>query len=153
MFGFLHKEMETTGSADRFPVRIKKFRKAKKSFPMLQHYFWWLIHNCVTHFLIGIIPIKPFFQFHDWTSVKLNAGESALSTPLDDLEACKSQVDKIIEKLQEISSNQDADCITEALALAETLRIDIRYHRNSNNPARRMRTAFRLIFKEIFKEK
>jgi hypothetical protein len=72
MFGFLFREMEMTGSGDRFPKRIEKFRKAEKRFPILQHYFWWFVHNCVTHPLIGLIPVKPFFQFHDWTSVKLN---------------------------------------------------------------------------------
>lgn len=41
--------------------------------PVIEHHFWWLLHNCVAHMLIGIIPIKLFFTFHDWTSRKLNA--------------------------------------------------------------------------------
>jgi hypothetical protein len=149
MFGFLYREMEMSGSADRFPKRIKKFRKAEKRFPILQHYFWWVMHNCITHFLIGIVPIKPFFQFHDWTSVKLNAGESALSTPLDDLEACKAQVEKVREKLKEISDNQDADSIFETSSLIDTIEKDINYHtQNGESRARRLRKATRIIFKE-----
>lgn len=150
MFGFLYKEMEMTGSALRFPMRIEKFRKAEKSFPILQHYFWWVMHNCVTHFLIGIVPIKPFFQFHDWTSVKLNAGEAALSTPLEDLEACKIQVTKLRDKLKEISDNQDADCIIAASELIEELESDIEYHvsKGVSKDGRKLRKAFRLIFKE-----
>jgi hypothetical protein len=149
MFGFLYREMEMTGSEDRFPKRIEKFRKAEKSFPILQHYFWWFVHNCVTHPLIGLIPVKPFFQFHDWTSVKLNAGEAALSTPLEDLEACKAQAEKLHEKLKELSDNQDAECILDTLVLIENLEKDIKYNTTqTTSRARRMRKAFRLIFKE-----
>ncbi|MEK6829898.1 MAG: hypothetical protein AABY15_07295 [Nanoarchaeota archaeon] len=41
--------------------------------PVIEHHFWWLLHNCIAHMLIGIIPVKWFFTFHDWTSRKLNA--------------------------------------------------------------------------------
>lgn len=41
--------------------------------PVIEHHFWWLIHNIIAHTLIGLIPIKLFFNFHDWTSKKLNA--------------------------------------------------------------------------------
>ena len=150
MFGFLYKEMETTGSGERFPKRIEKFRKAEKNFPILQHYFWWVMHNCITHPLIGFIPVKPFFQFHDWTSVKLNVGESALSTPLDDLEACKAQAEKIREKLKEISDTEYPECIETASSLISELDADITYHVNKgvDKSGRKFRTAFRLIFKE-----
>ena len=149
MFGFLYREMEMTGSEDRFPKRIEKFKKAEKRFPILQHYFWWFTHNCITHPLIGLIPIKPFFNFHDWTSVKLNAGEAALSTPLDDLDACKVQAQKIYDKLKEISDNQEADSIYDALMLVEVLQKDIYYHeKNGESRARRLRKATRIIFRE-----
>lgn len=41
--------------------------------PVIEHHFWWLLHNNIAHTLIGLIPIKWFFEFHDWTSKKLNA--------------------------------------------------------------------------------
>lgn len=149
MFGFLYREMESTGSGDRFPKRIEKFRKAEKRFPIIQHYFWWFVHNCITHPLIGLIPARPFFQFHDWTSVKLNAGEAALSTPLDDLEECKTQAEKILNKLKEISENQDAYSISQAEYLIEMLDTDIEFHKlNGERNGRRMRRAARIIFNE-----
>ena len=73
MFGFARMEAEELGSSGRFNKRIEKFRKAGKRFPVLQHYFWWLTHNWLGHFMIGLLPIKPCFDFHDWTSKKLNA--------------------------------------------------------------------------------
>lgn len=42
----------------------------KKELPVF--IFWWIMHNVVSHPLIGILPFKPFFQFHDYTSVKIN---------------------------------------------------------------------------------
>lgn len=39
-----------------------------------RHYFWWFVHNSVVHPLLGILPVKPLFDLHDWTSKKL-AGE------------------------------------------------------------------------------
>lgn len=149
MFGFLHREMESTGSEDRFPKRIEKFRKAEKNFPVLQHYFWWFIHNCVTHPLIGLIPVKLFFQFHDWTSVKLNAGEAALSTPLDDLEACRLKLLSVHDKLREISDNKEADSIIEVWGAMLLIEKDIEYHKqNKGTRANRLRRAARIIFKE-----
>jgi hypothetical protein len=41
--------------------------------PVIEHHFWWLTHNILAHTLIGLIPVKWFFDFHDWTSKKLNA--------------------------------------------------------------------------------
>ena len=41
--------------------------------PVIEHHFWWLMHNWTAHFMIGLLPLKPFFDFHDWTSKKLNA--------------------------------------------------------------------------------
>lgn len=101
MFGFSMDEMETTGSAERFPMRVEKFRKNKKVLPVLQHYFWWFVHNNITHFLIGILPFKPFFKFHDWTSVKLNAGEAAIISDIDKLRECEKQLIKMRDTIWE----------------------------------------------------
>lgn len=43
-----------------------------RKFPKVQHHFWWLLHNLVAHPAIGLVPIKSTFDFHDWTSRKLN---------------------------------------------------------------------------------
>jgi hypothetical protein len=49
-----------------------RYDKRKAEHPWLKHTAWWFVHNCVAHVLIGILPLKPFFQFHDWTSRKMH---------------------------------------------------------------------------------
>lgn len=53
------------GSARRFDER-------KSRLPWLAHRFWWLVHNAVAHPLIAVMPIRPLFRFHDWTSKKMH---------------------------------------------------------------------------------
>lgn len=50
----------------------KTFTINPKELPRVKHYIWWLIHNCVAHPAIGLVPVKVAFDFHDWTSRKLN---------------------------------------------------------------------------------
>lgn len=59
-----------TTTKQRFHNRIRRFELNKRSKNV--HHFWWFMHNCVAHFLIGVCPIKTFFQFHDYTSDKIN---------------------------------------------------------------------------------
>ena len=73
MFGFDEEEAIELGSAGRFQARIEKFRIAGKRFPLLQHYAWWVIHNAGAHVFLAAVPCKWSFDFHDWTSRKLNA--------------------------------------------------------------------------------
>lgn len=54
----------------RFHKRIERFRQ--RGIPVVYHHFWWLTHNAVAHPLIAILPIKPLFDFHDYTSGKIN---------------------------------------------------------------------------------
>lgn len=67
MFGFDKPE---DGSRDRFHERVARHKDLRASTAL--HHFWWVVHNCVSHPLIGIAPVKPFFDFHDWTSHKIN---------------------------------------------------------------------------------
>jgi hypothetical protein len=60
-------------SHGRFHDRIATFRQKNKN--VLVHHFWWFVHNCISHPAIGILPIKPTFQFHDYTSDKINSKE------------------------------------------------------------------------------
>ena len=43
-----------------------------RGLPRARHYFWWLLHNLVAHPVIGVAPVKSAFDFHDWTSRKLD---------------------------------------------------------------------------------
>jgi len=58
------------GAEARFEKRKEVFRQEAK--PIYKHHAWWLIHNCVAHPLIGMFPCKKTFDFHDWTSIKIN---------------------------------------------------------------------------------
>lgn len=84
MFGFDKPE---DGSEDRYKQRVtnwtmvpwdgsrsslKRARRARR-LALLRHHGWWLLHNCVAHMAIGLVPVKTTFRFHDWTSRKLNA--------------------------------------------------------------------------------
>lgn len=40
--------------------------------PALTHRLWWFVHNAIAHPLIAIAPVKPLFDFHDYTSDKIN---------------------------------------------------------------------------------
>lgn len=78
MFGFDPQEAESLGSEGRYEKRIEKFRAKGLSFPRQRHYFWWIVHNFAAHGLLAIYPCRLTFRFHDWTSVRLNAGVANL---------------------------------------------------------------------------
>lgn len=69
----LLKSKYGNGSRFRFHHRIWIRRKNKNKLPYLTNYFWWLIHNIIAHLAIAVFPMfKWSFDFHDWTSKKLN---------------------------------------------------------------------------------
>ena len=58
---------------ERYYKRLRKFQHTYKGHnPRLRHYGWWLLHNVVAHPILGIIPCRLTFAFHDWTSSRLN---------------------------------------------------------------------------------
>ncbi len=61
---------DESGAELRFQKRIKEFKSEAK--PIYKHHSWWFVHNCIAHPLIGVIPCKSTFDFHDWTSKKIN---------------------------------------------------------------------------------
>ena len=61
-----------TGTPEAIPIIQSASGKVGRTLPLAQHYAWWLIHNLVAHPAIGVLPIKASFDFHDWTSRKLN---------------------------------------------------------------------------------
>lgn len=63
-----HKKPTT--SEKRFHARIRRFSAMGR--PVMEYHFWWFVHNCVAHPLIGVLPVKPTFDFHDFTSRKIN---------------------------------------------------------------------------------
>lgn len=50
----------------------RRYNKRNAERPWVTHRFWWLVHNAVSHPLIALVPLKPMFDFHDWTSRKMH---------------------------------------------------------------------------------
>ncbi|MFA6049759.1 MAG: hypothetical protein WC761_01045 [Candidatus Paceibacterota bacterium] len=49
---------------------------------LAEHGFWWFVHNCISHPIIGILPVKKSFEFHDYTSKRINAPDIDLAEEL-----------------------------------------------------------------------
>lgn len=79
MFGFEPQEAKVLGSEGRYFQRIEKFRARGDRFPRLKHYCWWVLHNIGAHGLLAVYPCRWTFRFHDWTSIRLNAGIESLA--------------------------------------------------------------------------
>jgi hypothetical protein len=43
-----------------------------RRFGGIRYYFWWVIHNTVVHPVLGLVPCRLTFKWHDWASRKLN---------------------------------------------------------------------------------
>lgn len=65
-----HTPPELKTSHGRFHNRIKIWMRHKGS--AKEHHFWWFVHNCIAHPMIGLLPHKKCFEFHDYTSDKIN---------------------------------------------------------------------------------
>jgi hypothetical protein len=69
LVGRLHEQYGFTkpedGSENRYDERRERVSPAR-------HAFWWWVHNCIAHPLIGVVPRRFAFEFHDWTSRKLH---------------------------------------------------------------------------------
>lgn len=74
MFDF---EKPEHGSEQRYRGRVASWARMQgEPAGKVKHLSWWLLHNCVAHPLIGVLPIRATFDFHDWTSERLNAGKT-----------------------------------------------------------------------------
>ncbi len=83
MFGFDKPE---DGSQDRFRDDLEiidLMREASKisdapeamqagRFAKVGYAFWWVVHNAIAHPMIGLLPVRLSFSFHDWTSRKMH---------------------------------------------------------------------------------
>lgn len=67
-------------SHGRFKHRIQKWKdyghETSQTAEVAKHHFWWFVHNCIAHPLIGLFPIKKTFEFHDYTSRRINVPEN-----------------------------------------------------------------------------
>ena len=60
------------GSGFRYTRRQMLWREEHRVLPRVRHHGWWLVHNCVSHPLLGIRASERVIWFHDWTSMHLN---------------------------------------------------------------------------------
>lgn len=54
-------------------VGYKKIHKIDLYWYRTIYLFWWFVHNCISHPIIGVCPMKWAFSFHDYTSDKINS--------------------------------------------------------------------------------
>ena len=59
-------------SAGRYRHRQHLWAVSGVRFPALRHHLWWLLHNVVSHPVLGFWPNERCVRFHDWTSRHLN---------------------------------------------------------------------------------
>lgn len=57
-------------SVGRFRQRVNNWVDVDHGY--MTHHLWWLLHNCVAHPALGLVPCQKTVDFHDWTSDKLN---------------------------------------------------------------------------------
>jgi hypothetical protein len=50
-----------------------RYEERKEKVPLRRLVFWWFVHNSIAHPLIGVLPIKPFFDFHNWTAKRIGS--------------------------------------------------------------------------------
>ena len=62
-------------NADKKPGERKSqsLKSYNVKIALAEHGFWWFVHNCISHPIIGVLPVKKSFEFHDYTSKRINA--------------------------------------------------------------------------------
>ena len=73
------------GAANRYKKRQGWWKKTGKKFPLVRHHFWWVLHNVVSHPLLGLFPTKSMVWFHDWTSQHLNVRKGIRPSPMPEI--------------------------------------------------------------------
>lgn len=64
-WGRTMKEIESSPLKERLILDMKM--------AVVEHHFWWFVHNCIAHPMIGVCPHEKTFAFHDYTSDKINS--------------------------------------------------------------------------------
>lgn len=82
-------------SEERYSFRLLHFKLDKNKFHRLRHYFYWLVHNCFSHLLLGLFPNNKTFEIHELTSQWLNQ-RAIISVPTY---TPKTGVSKRLERL------------------------------------------------------
>lgn len=73
------------GSEARYRTRQERWRREAVVLPALRHHGWWLLHNAVSHPLLGVAPLQFAIDFHDWTSMRLNRRRQIKASPAPEI--------------------------------------------------------------------
>ena len=69
------------GSGFRYGRRLDAWKQKGVLGPRTRHHSWWLLHNCVSHPLLGVRVSKGTLWLHDWTSMHLNCRKKIRPSP------------------------------------------------------------------------
>jgi len=60
------------GAHQRYKYRTVLYQTDGRKRPRLRHHFYWLLHNCVAHPILGVFINRHAVEFHELTSKWLN---------------------------------------------------------------------------------
>jgi hypothetical protein len=72
-------------SATRYTRRQMIWKERHRVLPLTRHHAWWLLHNMVSHPILGVWPSKRAIWFHDYTSQHLNLRRRFLASPTPEI--------------------------------------------------------------------
>ncbi len=68
-------------SEDRYRFRKMHWAHSGKRLAQTRHHAWWVLHNVISHPLLGVLPTSSAIWFHDWTSKHLNGRKLLRESP------------------------------------------------------------------------
>lgn len=63
------RERKLTSSEERYYFRKKNFKGLTG---IIKHHVFWILHNCIAHFILGTWVSNKTIKIHDFTSILLN---------------------------------------------------------------------------------
>jgi len=75
------------GSEARYYRRQGWWKTDHPFLPLVRHHWWWLLHNCVSHPILGLWPSRWTVWFHDWTAMYLNCRDALRDSPMPQIPA------------------------------------------------------------------
>ena len=88
-----HQKRRKDGKQQRQPRNMREYhdqiwalRATGGILGGIRHVLWWLLHNCVAHPMLGMVPGAPTVRFHDWSSDRLNLRKVPYVSPMPQVE-------------------------------------------------------------------
>lgn len=103
---------------ERYRFRITRFKADGLKWPRSRHAVYWLIHNCVAHPTLALIPNHAAVEFHELTSAWLNKSAVEITAV-----ATTRSVPRIPSRFWWIAHNFVAHALIGVLPCKPTLRL------------------------------